>query len=273
MPDKIDLAYALTLAPEAAIAYFRAKGYAITWSWRDLWQEAQAKAFTVAGVMKMEVLQEIRGAVDKALSKGQTYADFARQLTPALQRMGWWGKGAQIDPATGEMAGKALMPWRLRVIYQTNLQTAYMAGRFKGQMDNVSDRPFWQYTAVMDRRTRPTHSAMNGLIFRSDDPFWDSFYPPNGFNCRCRVRALDSDNMQERGLLLSSSQGKLSEIKIPAGKGADAPMVSVARFETAPRRFITPDAGWSYNPGKAAWSPDLSRYPADLVRQYRGAQP
>lgn len=267
--NDIDLLFALQLAPEKAIEYFRAKGFTISWSWLDVWQDAHAKAFTVAGVMKMEVLQDIRQQVDKALAKGETLAEFQMQLVPMLQQRGWWGRNAQTDKDTGEMAGKGLTPWRLKTIYQTNLQTAYMAGRYKSFADNVVARPYWQYTAIMDRRTRPTHAAMNGLVFRADDPFWDSFYPPNGFNCRCRVRALDGDNMKERGLDLSSSQARLSQIEIPTSAKPDSPMATVTRFEYAPKKYVAPDAGWSYNPGKAAWSPDLSKYPADLVKQYR----
>lgn len=268
-PSDIDLLYALQLPPEKAIDYFRQKGYAISWSWMDVWQEAQAKAFTVAGVMKMDVLQDIRQAVDGALAKGQTYADFEKNLIPTLQRRGWWGKNAQTDTETGEMAGKGLTPWRLKTIYQTNLQTAYMGGRYKAFMENVQARPYWQYTAVMDRRTRPSHAALNGLVFPAGDPFWDSFYPPNGFNCRCRVRALDSENLQERGIDLSSSKGRLAQIQVPTSPKPDAPMAEVTRFEYAPKKYVAPDPGWSYNPGKAAWQPDLSKYPDDLVKQYR----
>lgn len=273
MPDKIDLAYALTLPPEKAIEYFRQKGYAITWSWRELWQEAHAKAFTVAGVMKMDVLQDIREAVDQALARGETYADFEKALVPVLQRKGWWGRGAQIDRETGEMSGKGLTPWRLATIYQANLQTAYMAGRYKAQMENVADRPYWQYTAVMDRRTRPSHAAMNGLVFRADDPFWLSFYPPNGFNCRCRVRALDGDNLATRGLEVSSSRGRLSTAEMPTSRRPEAPLAEVTRYEYAPKKYVAPDVGWSYNPGRAAWQPDLAAYPDDLVRQFRDRSP
>lgn len=268
MPQPVNLAYALGLAPKAAIEYFRAKGYQISWSWFDVWQEAQAKAFTVAGVMKLDVLQDIRSAVDAALAKGETYANFEQQLKPVLQAKGWWGRNAQIDTDTGEMAGKALTAWRLKTIFQTNLQTAYQAGRYQAFMGNIADRPYWMYVAVMDRRTRPQHAALNGLVFRSDDPFWDSFYPPNGFNCRCRVRALDDDNLRERDLALSSSKGKLSEIQVPTSRRADAPPATVARYEYAPRKYVAPDPGWSYNPGKVQWQPDLTHYDADLVQKY-----
>jgi SPP1 gp7 family putative phage head morphogenesis protein len=269
----VDLLFALQLPPEKAIAYFRAKGYAIGWRWQDVWQEAQAKAFTVAGVMKVEILQDIRQQVDKALASGQTYSQFADNLIPVLQQRGWWGRAAQTDKETGEVSGKGLTPWRLKTIYQTNLQTAYSAGRYKAFADNVEARPYWQYTAVMDRRTRPTHAAMNGLVFAADDPFWDSFYPPNGFNCRCRVRALDSGNLSERGLALSSSAGRLSTVEVLVSRKPDAPTAPVARFEISPRRAVTTDVGWSYNPGKAAWQPDLGKYDADLVAQYRDRTP
>ena len=268
MPQPVDLAYAIGLAPEAAIAYFRAKGYQIAWSWLDVWQEAHAKAFTVAGVMKLDVLQDIRSAVDTALAKGETYSEFENQLKPTLQAKGWWGRNAQIDMNTGAMAGQALTAWRLKTIFQTNLQTAYQAGRYQSFMGNVTDRPYWMYVAVMDRRTRPQHAALNGRVFRANDPFWDSFYPPNGFNCRCRVRALDDDNLRERDLALSSSQGKLSKIDVPTSRQPGAPKTTVERFEYAPRKYVAPDPGWSYNPGKVKWQPDLTRYDADLVKKY-----
>lgn len=49
MPQQtIDLAYAARLPPKEAVAYFRAKGYNITWNWYEQLADAHARAFTVA---------------------------------------------------------------------------------------------------------------------------------------------------------------------------------------------------------------------------------
>ncbi len=67
---KIDpsiLLNAFNLPPEEAIAFFKSKGYAFSWDWQDLWEEAQSKAFTVAKVAKMDILQDIREMTQKAL--------------------------------------------------------------------------------------------------------------------------------------------------------------------------------------------------------------
>ena len=182
MPKELpDLKYAFGLPPEKAVDYFKSKGYAFSWDWQDTWQEAHAKAFTVAKVMRMDVLQDIRDALQKSLDEGTTFSQFKKELTPKLQANGWWGKKL-VGDEEGAKQVQLGSPYRLNTIYRTNMQTAYMAGREQAQADNVQARPFWQYVAVLDARTRPSHRLLNGKVFRSDDPFWNTMYPPNGFN-------------------------------------------------------------------------------------------
>jgi SPP1 gp7 family putative phage head morphogenesis protein len=255
MPE-VNLAYALRLPPEKAIAYFEAKGYKFAWDWREVWQEAHAKAFTVAGVMKADVLKEIRAGVQQALKEGKTLAQFERELEPLLKRRGWLGKGEVRDALTGEVAGRRLGPHRLTTIYRTNMQTSYMAGRYKSYAENVAARPYWEYVAVMDNRTRPEHAALNGTVLPAGDPFWNSYWPPNGFRCRCRVSALTRGEAHAEGKRLMTSEGRLGEAEVPVGRsrpGQPAPKATVATFELRPGLKISPDPGFSYNPGKAAW--------------------
>ena len=92
----------------------------------------------------------------------------------------------------------ALLQERLsnRIGGDTYIWTSYD----KTQYENVDNRPYWEYVAVMDASTRPEHAMLNGLVYRYDDPFWQSFYPPNGWRCRCRVNALSDYNLQKKNV-------------------------------------------------------------------------
>ena len=57
------------LAPSLAIKYFKNKNNKFSWDWYELWQDAHTKSFTVAKVMREDVLKDIRSALDKALSE------------------------------------------------------------------------------------------------------------------------------------------------------------------------------------------------------------
>ena len=264
--DEVDLSYAFGLAPEAAVEYLRAKGYAISPAWEDVWQEAQAKAFTVAGVMKMDVLQDIRNLVQSAIDNGDSFGTFQQGMLRDLAAKGWGSDG--VDLATMGVAE----PWRLKTIYQTNLQTAYMAGRYKTMMANVDNAPFWQYVAVLDSRTRPAHAALNGMIFRFDDPFWDTHYPPLGFNCRCRIIALNGADVAawvaSGGFGVTSSEGRMSwEDRIVSTKTGEIQKVAVYNDPLTGMKIAT-DPGWSYNPGRVAFTPDLTKYDPAIAKQY-----
>ena len=49
------------------------------------------------------------------------------------------------------------------------------------------DRYNLQYRTAGDGKVRPEHAALNGVTLPMSDPFWETYYPPNGWNCRCTV--------------------------------------------------------------------------------------
>ncbi len=254
MPDPVDLSFAIGLPPEKAIAYFQAKGYQIGWNWHDVWQEVQAKKFTVAKAARLDILETIRGELQRGFEGGTTLREFEKTLTPRLQALGWWGKQVIVDSRGNAEMVQLGSPRRLETIFRTNMQTAYMAGRYREMRENADNRAWWQYVAILDGRTRPAHKAMNGKVFHYDDPFWNHFYPPNGFNCRCRVRALSDKNLKDRNIQPVSSQGRLGEAWKVDTKTGFTERVATIQLPGMDKPF-SPDLGWSYSPGKAssAW--------------------
>jgi SPP1 gp7 family putative phage head morphogenesis protein len=249
-------------APEDAVAALVAKGYEIAFDWREVWQEENAKAFTVAKAMSRDLLEDIREAVTKALDEGLTLKQFQDELRPRLQARGWWGRAMMTDPADGvEKVVRLGSPARLRTIYQTNLRVSYMAGRWARLERTKSAFPFLRYISVKDARTRPEHASWDGTILPVDHPWWDTHFPPNGWNCRCDVQPVNERMMARRGWKLTGD----SDIpRAPIRDYVNRRTGEVTRLEEGL------DPGWSYNVGKAALdgltpAPRLGKGPEDGI--------
>lgn len=260
----IDLRAVFGLAPEQAIAYLQRKGYAITWNWHDVQAAAHARAFTVAKAGSLDLLQDIRNALVDNLREGKTEADFLRELMPTLQAKGWWGK-QEVEHDNGVIETVRLgTPRRLKTIYQTNAQSAFMAGRYTAMREAIATHPYWQYIAVLDASTRPSHAAMHGRVFRADDPIWDYITPPNDYNCRCRIRALTEEEVKARGLTVESSAGRLQQLLVDMGvdkRTGEVRQAQVAQIEVTDRAGksfkFSPAPGFSSSPVAAHAMDDL----------------
>jgi SPP1 gp7 family putative phage head morphogenesis protein len=266
---KTDLYYACKLPPKEAVKFFESKGFKLSWRWEDTWQEAHSQAFTVAKVMRMDILQDIRDGVQKAISDGTTFDTFRKDLEPTLRAKGWWGK-VWVGDETGKAQQVQLgSPWRLQTIYDTNVQSAYMAGRYRDQVQNVDDRPYGEYVSVIDARTSRLCRDLNGKTFPLSDPFWNNFYPPNHFGCRARVRTRSAADITKNGTSVSDSTGNITEEdRLVSKNTGELRPVAVYNDPTTGKKF-SPDVGFSYNPGQKSFTPDLKKYDADIAKLYK----
>lgn len=247
MPESVDLSYAIGLKPAQAIEYFQSKGYTIGFNWHEVEARAHATAFTVAGILRQDILQDVRAGLQDSLDNGLTLEQFRRQMTQKLTQKGWLADKAKlVADEDGVLEGKQLTPRRLRTIFETNMQSSYGAGRYAQQMENAADRPYWTRVAVMDLRTRPAHAALNGLTARYDDPIWQFAYPPDGWGCRCRVRARSQSDIDGKSISVWSSEGHLETVQQAWGP-QDTREVQAFRYNG---QLYTPDAGFGHNPGQ-----------------------
>ena len=185
-----------------AIAWARARKVALPADYYGpRFRELRLLSRTISGLAAVDQVQAVLDALDGVLARGGTFRDFQR--------------------AVDEGGVDARLPrHRLALVFRTNIQSAYAAGRWRQAEAGKKARPYLMYLAVNDARTRPSHRAMHGHIARVDDPWWKTHHPLNGFNCRCTTRTLTEAEAKRRG------------IKAPPA--------------------AAPDPGWDYNPGMEA---------------------
>lgn len=70
--------------------------------------------------------------------------------------------------------------------YNFVASSARMASKWESFMAD-GDRYNLQYRTQKDDKVRPEHAALDGVTLPPSDSFWEEFYPPNGWNCRCTV--------------------------------------------------------------------------------------
>ena len=273
MPATPDLHYAFGLEPEEALRYLAGKENVTSFNWYDIWQDAHAKAFTVAKAMQADVLNDIHTAVQDGMKKGLTVAQFRKTLEPTLQAKGWWGKKKMTDPQTGvEKVVQLGSPRRLELIYRTNISVAESAARYQDFVESAPERPYWQFVCVLDANTRPSHRRLNGKVFRWDDPFWNTFWPPLDWGCRCGVRKLTAEQVHRLGLKVESSSRDI-EYNKPGGGLQKIGAQRSTYTDPVSKESVSTGAGWDYNPGQAwhldadAWE-KASSLPDPLHRQW-----
>ncbi|MBQ8455662.1 MAG: minor capsid protein [Bacteroidaceae bacterium] len=74
----------------------------------------------------------------------------------------------------------------LRAEYNFCQASADMAAKWEGFMQD-GDRYNLQYRTQRDKKVRPEHAALDRVTLPMSDTFWQEYYPPNGWNCRCTV--------------------------------------------------------------------------------------
>lgn len=251
------------IAPQDAMAVFAARGLLRpSFRWQDVWQEEHARAFAVAGVMRLDVLEIIRSQVQDAGDNGTDLNAFRNQVRAQLQAKGFWGDVEVTDPATGEVRTTRFDNRRLALIYDVNLRQSHAAGRWariqRGRM------PYVVYRTMRDERVRASHRPWDNVVLPKDHSWWDTHFPPCGWRCRCTAFATDEAGVAK----LRNSAPKDSPVKTeaPPTQYVEYTNTTTGQTERVPRGI---DPGFAYNPGKA----HLARAAERLDRGLAAVQP
>lgn len=136
-------------------------------------------AFSATGVATLDQAKAILDSLNAKLANGGTFQEWKKEALAA----DW-----------------SIPKTKLELISRAHAQTAYMAGHWETFRAQAQTRPFLMYSAINDGRTRPAHRAMSGYIAPVDDPIWNTWSPPCGYNCRCSLISLTPAQARDRGL-------------------------------------------------------------------------
>lgn len=172
---------------EEAIVWLRERVPIANADLDELVAAARDKAFTVAGVAQLDVVQQVFDALERAVAFGTDLTAFKRAVGESL-RAAW--QGSVPDPA-----------WRIETIFRTNLQLAYAAGRHAMATDPavLGVRPYWLYDAILDGRTTEHCRRWDGVVLPADHRAWLTHNPPAHFNCRATLTTLTEEQAQSMG--------------------------------------------------------------------------
>lgn len=112
--------------------------------------------------------------------------------------------------------------------------SAEMAAKWE-QYSEDGDRYLLQYRTAHDDKVRPEHAALDRITLPMSDPFWESYYPPNGWNCRCTVVQVRRGKYEETPHNEAMSRGE---------EVLNGEKLSIFRFNSGKQGKTMPD----YNP-------------------------
>jgi hypothetical protein len=158
-------------------------------------------------------------------------------MLETMAKTGWYGKAGKTAD------DKAYINWRIKIIYQTNMRTAYSAARYREQLENAEDRPIWVYLSkVHGKNRRQEHILLHNKAFRYDDPFWNTYYPPNGWGCQCRVTTKSEHSAARDGVEVLQSDAN-----------GNPPSISGMDWDSF-------DPTWQYNPSREALASNFGKF-------------
>jgi SPP1 gp7 family putative phage head morphogenesis protein len=196
-----------------------------------LGEMVRLRAFRIAGVAQLDVVQAIYDILLELLNSGGSLGDFKARAREKLERE--WGRSDSF---------------RVETIYRNAAQHAYNAGRWRQQQHPAirRHRPYKMFDAVLDGRETDICRKRNKTVLPADHPWWETNTPQLHHRCRSATRMLTPRQAEARGI---ATEADLRELP-GAGDG----------FGAIPRED-------DWEPDASKYSPELWAQFADKQEQ------
>jgi len=124
----------------------------------------------------------------------------------------------------------------LQAEYNFAVSSAQQAANW-AKIEENGDRYNLQYRTAGDDKVRDSHEALDGTTLPPSDPFWNSYYPPNGWNCRCVAVEVLKDKYPESDSKKAIQKGDEATMQI--GKDGKNRM-EIFRFNPGKEKVVFP---------------------------------
>lgn len=148
----------------------------------------------------------------------------------------------------------------LNAEYNFAVASAQMAAKWH-DFEKSGDDFYLQYRTARDERVRSSHRPLDRITLPIDDPFWDEYTPPLGWNCRCQLVQVRKDNHTPSNSSEAIARGKAATFQ-PNSKGQNK--AQIFRFNPGKQKVVFPPKH-PYFP-KGCGNCSLNRYAADKDR-------
>jgi len=195
---------------DAAVEHFASRRVVPFDEFDDMVDAERFRAFSMKNAANEAIIERAHALLRASVNRpevggfGPGLQDFIRQIRADEARLGF-------TPSSR---------FYLETVFRTATATSYAAGRMRSQLSpNVkASTGFWEYRTAGDGpqdphpatdlhpaspgggRVRNPHWELDGKQWSMDDPAAREFYPPNGFNCRCVMVAIDAEDVDEARL-------------------------------------------------------------------------
>jgi SPP1 gp7 family putative phage head morphogenesis protein len=176
--------------------------------WRALESAEGATATRAADEVLKAVTRDLLEAVLQAVEDGTTFEAFRADYDRIVTTHGW---------RSPRGAG-----WHAQLVYRMQTSLAFAAGRREQAERLEAARPgttFGRLVTVGDHRVRHAHAQTHGIIRPIGDAYWQTHWPPNGFNCRCYVQVVTAVMMRSAGWDVTAPSEPAMKIAPDAGWG------------------------------------------------------
>jgi SPP1 gp7 family putative phage head morphogenesis protein len=173
----------------------------------ERFQRLEANLRDFAAHKQHRMIEELRALK----ASGLTRADWDKDAAKVLARQNSRWLRAELQAATA--AAQAAESW----------------AEFERRADLY---PNLKYQTAGDERVRESHRVLDNIVRPVNDPFWDVYYPPNGWSCRCTVVQTDEAATEPRDPGFTPPKGfRHNPGKSGQVFGDDHPYFDVARMD------------------------------------------